>query len=389
MSPGFETSLPAGSVQGSSALSSAPRTPDPLAALYRRSRYLAACVELSSRRRDCRALRAALLLAITSAAVPAWGKPRARWQVQGAMVGQGPELLRIHVGQETGRWVSSETVRRHLVALERAGAIVRAPGEVLAREREAPGLERFYRRPDTIHVLTSPDEAQWWAVIGFERLAAYPEARTRLSLWRRLFARWRDEARCPISEEGQVPQTLLEVVTLREARDASPGDPLPLDTDQPRPTPRAGESQGRHGAGPVNSDPSPGGPRVARVRVQDEDRVRRGATNYQERDRVDAALAVARAVQAPPDPLELLEAATAAGAPLSGKARGQLAARPSLLRYALAAYALELRRGQRFTSPSAWILKVATDFARRPRDGPAILGRLLEWARHADSGLGP
>jgi hypothetical protein len=84
-------------------------------------------------------------------------------------------------------------LRSHLGVLEQALAIVRVPGDWLPGRFDGPRP----RYPDTLLVLTSESEVDWWAQIGLPRLDGAAPARLNPTLWRELFGSWRHELHAP------------------------------------------------------------------------------------------------------------------------------------------------------------------------------------------------
>ena len=192
---------------------------DPLDALAARARRLADVVEAVSRRRDVRELRAQILLLLLAMRCPPGVRPIRTWYVPGAVARVGARGLvrawRTYWGEDPP---SERTVRRHLGALEQAGAIVRAPGDWLPTPR-ADIDARGWRYPDTVHLLCEEWAAQWWAREGWARLEEHPEARRNPSRWRELIGDWRARAR---AQQGELfPDLVAQLSADRTTAEAS------------------------------------------------------------------------------------------------------------------------------------------------------------------------
>lgn len=272
--------------------------PGPLDQLEERSWRLACVVRAISRRRDARDTRARILLALIAMRPPPAARGWQRWYVPGAVARLGADGLRRVWQRLFGAPPPCErTVRRHLKDLEFAGAIVRSPGDWM------PGVTREghpLRWPDTLHLLETDADAQWWARVGRARLAAHPRATWDPRSWRRIFEGWRTEARqlelfpddAPVSIAAAKPEAPAQTVTAAEA--ARPPD------------------------------------LGARLREAS----RAGVT-------------------------EVLAALKAAGAPVLGRNGWALAAAPARTRAAAALLARALERGDRVRDLAAWLVAAA------------------------------
>ncbi len=224
------------------------------------------------------------------------GSPKRKWYVPGAVVGAGiPQLQAWWEDTYQERAPSERTLRTHLGVLERAGAIVRSPGELLeglgSWSDHAPP-----RHPDTIHLIHRRREAQWWSRVGSAELERTPRARHSAAAWWRLFAHWRREA--------ADPQLELDFDPHLEERDPSRDQrPQAVETAAPR-----------------------------------------------------AELLDAAAAQL--EPVPMLKACAAAGVVIQGRAQFQLAADPARFAQALRALARELRAGRRIRNAGGWLVWV-------------------------------
>jgi hypothetical protein len=162
--------------------------------LFGRSVRLATVVQAASRRRDVRELRARLCLLLLKLRCPLRGIPGRSWYIPGAVVRLGISgIARAWRGFFGEAPPAERTLRAHLGTLEKACAIIRAPGDWIPT---APGAPRL-RHADTFHVIEDERDATWWARDGLAVLDQHPEARTNASTWRRLFRAWRERARDP------------------------------------------------------------------------------------------------------------------------------------------------------------------------------------------------
>ena len=169
---------------------------DPLAALRARNRRLADVVRAVSRRRDVRATRARLLLLLLRHRCPLNGERRRAWYVPGAVARMGAEGIR-----ETWpalfpgvRVPSLRTVRSHLAALEQACAVIRSPGDFMPVMAADP--KHRPRHADTLHVLETERDAEWWANEGRRLLEKHgDQVRHHPEKWARVFGDWRRRAK--------------------------------------------------------------------------------------------------------------------------------------------------------------------------------------------------
>jgi hypothetical protein len=167
---------------------------DPFGALTGRRARFAQAIAATTLRRDTRRRRAQVLLMLLQFRCPLRGNSRRGWYVAGAVARMGADWI-----ETTWRtfWQeeapSMRTIREHLRKLQECGVLVAAPGDWLPMLRQADHPERRPRYPDTYHLLDSDAEAHWWADVGLPRLEQNPSARHNPTLWRRLFASWRDE----------------------------------------------------------------------------------------------------------------------------------------------------------------------------------------------------
>jgi hypothetical protein len=200
---------------------------EPILELEEKSWRLACVVRAMSRRGDVARTRARILLALIAMRPPPDARGWQRWYVPGAVARLGPEGLRRVWSRIFGEAPPCvRTVRQHLSDLVAAGALVRSPGDWLA------GVTRDgqpIRWPDTLHLLESDADAQWWARVGRARAAAHPRAAWDPGTWRRFFAGWRTEARqlelfadegasgFPASSEAAKPVYAAQTVTAAEA----------------------------------------------------------------------------------------------------------------------------------------------------------------------------
>ena len=176
------------------------RCPDPstsecpsLELLASRCRRFADLVESISRRRDVRETRSQLLLLLLELRCPAGGRPRRGWYVRGAVARVGIATLRRRWVLRFGAAPSERTIRAHLGVLERARAIVRAPGDWLPVE---PGSRPWRpRHPDTIHLLEDEAALEAWMAMGPKVIQRHPGAKRDPDLWRRHLRTWRERGR--------------------------------------------------------------------------------------------------------------------------------------------------------------------------------------------------
>lgn len=168
----------------------------PVDELALRSLHLATIVRAVSRRRDVAELRARILLLVMQFACPLHRSPAKPWYVPGAVARFGAAGIvrtwRTFFGVDAP---SERRIRAHLSVLERAAALVRAPGDLLPTLAPAEGPRPRY--PDTLHLVLDELESAWWASEGRERLAREPLARHSGVEWRRKFGAWRAEAHDP------------------------------------------------------------------------------------------------------------------------------------------------------------------------------------------------
>lgn len=262
--------------------------------LRRRCGHAWTIVQAVARRGDVRRLRTRLMVLLHRRACPLGVRAAQRsWYVPGAIVGVGIAQLQAWWEEMFGENAPcARSLRSHLTVLERAGALVRSPGELLEGAR-AWGDHPPPRHPDTIHLLHRRREAQWWAHYGRPALEASPKARHSARAWWRLFGRWRSEAADP---------------------------QLEFDFD-------------------------------VELAANDPSRDQRPQARELAADRAEQ-LEVAAAAR---EPIDMLRAALAAGVELRGAVQFRAAAHPAQLAAALRALAGELRRGRRIRNPGGWV----------------------------------
>ena len=173
-----------------------------------------------SPRRDARANRARLLILLLELRCPPAKRPKRSWYVPGGVARTSLEDLaarwpkRFHLPPPCRR-----TLLRHICRLSAGGAIVRVPGDLLGWGPDPDDPQKAPRFPDTLLVLTTELEWQWWATVGLARLDANPGARKSASIWRRLFGRWRGESAGRQGElfhvDPQAPTVTPDSATLR------------------------------------------------------------------------------------------------------------------------------------------------------------------------------
>lgn len=166
----------------------------PLDELARLAPRLAAVVESCSKRRDVRTARSRILVVLLEARCPRNVAPRRPWYVPGAVARMPIAVQRQAFRQRWGEEPPSERRwRDHLRELERALAIVRAPGDPIPQLRPNPsGEPRAWRYPDTVHLLDDDADAEWWAAQGAFLVAQHPEVRVSAAAWRLHLGDWRE-----------------------------------------------------------------------------------------------------------------------------------------------------------------------------------------------------
>lgn len=287
--------------------------------LARAAPRLALVVEAMSARRDVREARASVLVVLRSLSCPVGGRPRRSWYVQGAAARVSAAVIRrAWWGVLAEDPPCERTVSAHLRALERALAIVRAPGDLLPTMGLGAHRPRY---PDTVYLLEDERDARWWASDGLLALARCPDARRSAARWRELFSGWRGAARA----------RQLELNFDQPAAPVAAGASTAVNA---RSGPRAGFIASPESDN-VLPHPSAPGARVDRAEGR-----RRAA-------RVAAALEL--------DPLDLLFELARAGAPLSPRGQLEVLSRPARLRQAAALYALALSRGDVVRSGPGWL----------------------------------
>ncbi len=308
-----------------------------ISGLEYRSLRLAQVVEAISRRRDVREIRARIVLMLLDLACPLGARPRRSWYVPGAAARVGHEGIR-------SRWFATwgeepptkRTIQRHLGELERAGVLVRAPGDWVPAlvVPDQPGQRSRYR--DTIHLLESDEVAEWWATVGARLRELHPDTRCNPTRWREVFGDWR-------------------------ARAAAGGDPWqPGLFDDPAEI----SKRGIGGTPPSVNFPVQGAESSA------------GAAPTEISDRRGAAERLAEVVHRRRlEAGELLVALDLVGARVRGGVRLQLQRDLGRLRGAAALLAVALRRGDRVRNPAGWVVRAWQ------RATPEELERALDRAR--------
>ncbi|MEM7308879.1 MAG: hypothetical protein AAF682_19510 [Planctomycetota bacterium] len=165
---------------------------DELAGVCRR---LADLVSAVSRRSDVRDRRAKILLLVAARRCPTKARRLRRpWYVRGAAARFGAERI-------AAEWVdrfrepapSLRTIRKHLADLEANCAIARGPGDWMPTVRDRAHPEQRPRYPDTITLLETDREAEWWATVGAELRKRHPDTRHNPDRWRMVFGTWRQQ----------------------------------------------------------------------------------------------------------------------------------------------------------------------------------------------------
>lgn len=183
--------------------------------LFDSSVRLATVVQAASRRRDVRELRARLVLLLLRLRCPPGRAPAKTWYVPGGVARLGISgVVRAWRGFFGGEVPTERTLRAHLGVLEKACAVIRAPGDWIPTPAGAPRL----RHPDTFHLLDDERDARWWADEGLPLLDRNAGARNNPTDWRRLFRGWRDRARDP---QARLPFPAPDSRPDQDARPAS------------------------------------------------------------------------------------------------------------------------------------------------------------------------
>lgn len=167
----------------------APLGPDGLrrAELERRSAYGLARLDSLTLLAHARRRAEQLLLLLHEIACPVDAPTlRQSWYARGAVArvssAKLARLLRERFPSKAD--ATPGTVRLSLARLVDLGLVVRAPDQ-----------DRTRKHPDTLYLVTDPQEARWWARRGSRVLEQNPDARRSPRLWRRLLGSWRAAVR--------------------------------------------------------------------------------------------------------------------------------------------------------------------------------------------------
>lgn len=276
-----------------------------------------------------------VLLLVRAASCPVGTRPRRAWYVPGASARLGAGgIRRAWRGYFEEDPPTERTIRAHLRVLEDLLALVRSPGDWLPVRTSSP-LHRP-RYPDTLHLVETDIEAEWWVRVGGPRLDRDPRAERNPDRWRARFGRWRAEAR----SSGDASQGSLF--------DAPPGG-------------QEGRGTGVAAIADVLAGLLPPGKRMAETRTRPAG----------ELPSATGALALARVVRGGAHALEVLAHLRLAGAQIRGPNYARLAESPARLRGAAALFVHAILRGDRIRSPGGWVVR-AFDAAPRAELDAAI-----------------
>jgi len=311
-----------------------------------RNRHLAHVVQAISRRRDVRELRAAILLALLERRCPPSRSPARAWYVPGAVARYGARGL---IGSWAHRWGETppalRTIRAHLGELERACAIVQAPGDHMPTRRDPDHPERRPRYCDTIHVLESDEAAQWWADVGHPRIDRAPRARYSPATWRALVGGWRAEVTDAARDIAADSRSVRGQAELPFERAASPATQGSRESVRESATTSAGSWRG----GPLDE-------LVARIGV--------AYLPPRPAARAPSREALAELVRAcrrfTPDAGELLHALDGAGCILRGRPRYRFARAPERLAAVACLLLVALARGDTVRNRAGWLVHAWT-----------------------------
>lgn len=299
-------------------------------------------LEAAGRRSDYRERLAQLLLLLLAHECPASGNPRRNWYVPGAVARFGVEsICRAWEGFFGEEPRKRDTVRKYLAELEGYGLIARSPGGWTgARNPRHPEQRPQY--PRTIWLLRSDREQRWWALVGRARLRAHPSAEHNLTIWRRLFGRWRKEAHA-LERQAWLPFPEDDQEDVERNTPSSRSELAPDGRGECQLAPPSADGDGTH-VGGTAAGPNHGG--------------------AADKGFEDPARHLAEVVARTSDPTPVSAALRGVGVFLTGGRSFEVAGDPERLRGAAALLARALLRGDRIWNPSGWLL---TRWRENPR----------------------